>query len=86
MEENVVVIREPKTFSFDFDWPNNADRNLKHEIELIIKRNDSLAEDKIKKETEQIMLTIIVVFFRVGFSGKGCRFDLPLLHITLCIC
>ena len=42
MEEN---IRDPKTFYFDFDWPKNVDKNLKHEIELIIKTNESLAEN-----------------------------------------
>ena len=48
MEENMVVIREPRTF--DFDWPKNADENLKH----IIKSNESLAENKIKNEIEQL--------------------------------
>ena len=37
MEENVVVIKDPKTFNFDFDWPKDVDKNLKHEIEFIIK-------------------------------------------------
>ena len=30
MEQNTIVIRDSKTF--DFDWPNNVDENLKHEI------------------------------------------------------
>ena len=54
MEENMVVIREPKTFYFEFDWPKNADENLKHEIEFIIKSNESLAKNKIKNEIEQL--------------------------------
>ena len=54
MEENMVVIRKPRTFYFDFDWPKNADENLKHEIEFIIKSNESLAENKIKNEIEQL--------------------------------
>ena len=37
MEENIIVIREPKTFYFDFNWPKDFDDNLKHEIEFIIK-------------------------------------------------
>ena len=37
MEENIVVIREPKTFHFCFDWPKYVDKNLKHKIEFIIK-------------------------------------------------
>ena len=40
MQQNMVVIREPKSyFDFDFGWPKNVDENLKHEIELIIKNN-----------------------------------------------
>ena len=50
MEENMIVIRDPKTFYFHFDWSNNADGNLKHEIEFVIKSNESLADNKIKKD------------------------------------
>ena len=32
MEENLVVIRKPKTFYLDLDIPKNLDKNLKHEI------------------------------------------------------
>ena len=53
MEENGIVIRNPKTFSFNFDWPKDVDKNLKREIEFIIKSNESLAENKIKNEIEQ---------------------------------
>ena len=28
----MVVIKEPKSFSSDFDWPKNVDKNFKHEI------------------------------------------------------
>ena len=44
----MVVIREPKTFYFDLDIPRDLDKNLKHEIEFIIKRNESLAGYEIK--------------------------------------
>ena len=37
MEKNMIVIRDPKTFCFNFDWPKYVDENLKHEIEFIIK-------------------------------------------------
>ena len=56
MEENVIVIRDPKTFQFDFDWPKDIDENLKHKIEFIIKSNDSLPENKIRNKTEQLLL------------------------------
>ena len=35
MERKKIVIREPKTFYFDL--PKDVDKNLKHEIEFIIK-------------------------------------------------
>ena len=44
----MVVIRDPKSFDFDFDWPKNVDENLKYEIKFIIK-NEPLAENKMKK-------------------------------------
>ena len=34
---------------------NDVDKNLKHEIQFIIKSNESLAENKIKNETEQLL-------------------------------
>ena len=53
MKENNIVIRDPKTFYFDFDWPKVVDENLKHGIEFVIKSNESLADNKIKHEMEQ---------------------------------
>ena len=44
----MIVISDPKTFYFDFDWPKDFDENLKHQIEFIIKRNEFLAENKMK--------------------------------------
>ena len=55
MEEKIIVIRDPKTFYSNLDWPKYVDENLKHEIEFIIKRNESLAENKIKSEIEQLL-------------------------------
>ena len=37
MEENMIVIRDPKIFCFNFDLPKNVDKNLKCETEFIIK-------------------------------------------------
>ena len=39
MEENMIIIRDPKTFCFNPDWPK-VDENLKHEIEFIINSNE----------------------------------------------
>ena len=54
-EQNMAVIKELKTFYFDFDWPKNVDEILKRELEFIIKSSESLAENKIKTETEQLL-------------------------------
>ena len=56
MEGNMIVIRYSKTFCFNFDLAKNVGENLKREIEFTIKRNESLAENKIKNKTEQLLL------------------------------
>ena len=56
MEENIIVIKDPKTFCFNFDRPKDFDENLNHEIEFIIKRNESSAENKIKNKIEELLL------------------------------
>ena len=45
-----------ETFCFNFDWPKDIDENLKHEIELLKKTNESLAVKEIKNEIEQLWL------------------------------
>ena len=55
MEENMIVIRAHKTFCFSFDLPKDVDKNLKLEIEFIIKNNESIAEIIIKDEIEQLL-------------------------------
>ena len=55
MEENMTVIRDHKTFYFYFVWPKDVDYNLKNEIQFIIKVNESLAENKTKNKTEQLL-------------------------------
>ena len=54
MDENMIVIRDPKTFCFNFDLPKDVDEDFKHEIEFITKRNESLAENKMKNEIQQL--------------------------------
>ena len=41
----MAVIRERKTLYFYFDQSKSIDENLKHEIEFILKSNESLAEN-----------------------------------------
>ena len=52
----MVVKKDSKTFYFYFDWSKDVDKNLKHETECVIKRNESLAENKIKNKIEQFVL------------------------------
>ena len=50
-----ITMEQNMTDNFDFDWPKDVDENLKHEIEFIIKSNESLAENKIKNKIEQLL-------------------------------
>ena len=52
----MVVIRDPKTFCFNFHSPKDVDENFKQETEFIIKSNEPLAENKIKNENQQLLL------------------------------
>ena len=53
----MTVISDLETFCFNFDWPKEADQNLKHEIEFIIKNSEYLVENEIKKQLiEQLFL------------------------------
>ena len=54
MEENMVVVGDSKTFCFDFEWSNDDDDNLKHEIEFIINSNEPLAENIITNKIERL--------------------------------
>ena len=56
MEENLIAIRDLKTFCFNFDLPKDIDKNLKHEVEFILNSNKSLAQNKIKREIEQLLI------------------------------
>ena len=40
MEENMIVIIDPKAFSFNFDGSKDVDENVKHETEFTIKSNE----------------------------------------------
>ena len=64
MEENIIVIRDLKTFNFNSDWPEDVDENLKLEIEIIYK---CLAENKIKNEIEQFLLK-----YKIGNDTHEC--------------
>ena len=55
MKENMIVIRDPRNLYFSFDWTKDVDESLKHKIEFIIKSNESLADNKITNEIEQLL-------------------------------
>ena len=48
--------KRSQKFCFNFYQPKDVHDDLKHEIEFIIKSNESLAENKMKKEIEQLLL------------------------------
>ena len=48
MEENMIVIKDPKTFCFNFDLSKDVDENLKNKIEFILKSNESLSENGMR--------------------------------------
>ena len=56
MDKNMIVIRDPKNFCFNIDWPKDVHEDLKHETEFIIKSNESLTENEIENEIEQFLL------------------------------
>ena len=80
MEENIIVIRDPKTFCFNLDWPTDVDENVKQKIEFIIKSIYSLAVNKMKNEIEQLLLNISVetIFINTENSktNEPHKFDL----------
>ena len=56
MQQNLIVIRDCKTFFKNFDRSKHVEENLKSKIAFTIKGNKSLAGDKIKNQIEQILL------------------------------
>ena len=50
-DNKLVIITEPKTIHFSFS--KKIDNFLKHEINLIIKHNEFLAERPVKNEFSQ---------------------------------
>ena len=51
----MILIRNSKTFCFNFDWPKDTDENLKHEIGFTTKSNESLVKKKVKHKIEQLL-------------------------------
>ena len=54
-DNKLVEITDPKNFHFYFDLPKVIDRNLKHEVDYIIKQNGFLAEQRIKNKTDRLL-------------------------------
>ena len=50
-DSKLVITTEPKTIHFDL--PKDVDKNLKYEIDFIIKHNELLAEHSIKSKIVQ---------------------------------
>ena len=58
MEENMIVIRNIKTFCFNFDLSKDFDENWNCKIEFNRKRNESLAEIIIKNKIKELLLRL----------------------------
>ena len=56
MEENMIMIKDPKKSCFNFDFSKDVDEDLKNKIEFILKSNESLSENGIRNEIEQLLL------------------------------
>ena len=55
-QHNKITNKRYQNFCFNFDYLKDVDEKLKHETEFIIKSNESLSENKIKNEIEQLLL------------------------------
>ena len=55
MGENMIVMRDPRTSYFNFDWNKDVDDSLKHDIKFITKSSESLTENKMKNKIEQLL-------------------------------
>ena len=55
MEENMIVMTNPKSFCFNFDWPKDVDETWIIKWDLL-KSNESLVEIVRKNKIEQLML------------------------------
>ena len=51
----MIVIRDPRTFYFNFDWNKDVDDSLKHDIKFITKSSESLTKNKMKNKIEQLL-------------------------------
>ena len=52
----MILIRNAKSFCFNFHFPKDGDENLKRRVEFIIKSNELLGEIIIKNETDLLLL------------------------------
>ena len=55
MEENMNMVRNLKNFCFNSNLPKDLDENAKRKVELLIKSNESLAENK-RNEIKVLLL------------------------------
>ena len=53
IEDKTLVIPEPKSIYFDLS--KYVDKNLKYEIDFVMKRNELLAEHTIKNEISELL-------------------------------
>ena len=53
--DNKLVITEVRSFQFQFDLSKNVEKNLRHEVDHTIRYHGFLAEQRIKKDSPNIV-------------------------------
>ena len=82
MEENMLMIRDPKSLFFNFDWPKNVDENLNGEIKFIIKINELLVGNKIKNKIEQLLFKYMETVFMNTENSKSNEPHIFVLNLS----
>ena len=65
MEENMIAIRDLKTFCFNFDFPEDDDESLKREIEFTIKSKESLSKIIVKTKDYTLEVHINMLLLKI---------------------
>ena len=65
MEENMIAIRDLKTFRFNFDFPKDDDESLKREIEFTRKSKESLSKIIVKTKDYTLEVHINMLLLKI---------------------
>ena len=85
----MIVIREPKTFYFDFDLPKDVDKSLNHETDFLCLdiSMETMFMNKEKGKTKKLHKFILKVPQRLDLRGWNKHLALQnlfyLLHVEI---